>query len=121
MRSNAASGPEIDISGLIQFGDSYFSNGRRTEGHDQVTYTFGERIPQPAEAIAVADGVWWIRMPLPFALDHINLWVLRDGEGFTLVDTGGISRISSRMTSMTSGFSAAPMQGPAMHLPLNGS
>jgi glyoxylase-like metal-dependent hydrolase (beta-lactamase superfamily II) len=27
-------------------------------------------------------------MPLPFALDHINLWVLRDGDGFTLVDTG---------------------------------
>ncbi|MDQ3028317.1 MAG: MBL fold metallo-hydrolase [Pseudomonadota bacterium] len=27
-------------------------------------------------------------MPLPFALDHINLWVLEDGDGFTLVDTG---------------------------------
>jgi glyoxylase-like metal-dependent hydrolase (beta-lactamase superfamily II) len=37
---------------------------------------------------AVAPGVYWVRMPLPFALDHINLWVLRDGEGFTLVDTG---------------------------------
>jgi glyoxylase-like metal-dependent hydrolase (beta-lactamase superfamily II) len=36
----------------------------------------------------VAEGVWWIRMPLPFALDHINLWVLADGDGFTLVDTG---------------------------------
>ena len=27
-------------------------------------------------------------MPLPFALDHINLWILKDGDGFTLVDTG---------------------------------
>jgi glyoxylase-like metal-dependent hydrolase (beta-lactamase superfamily II) len=27
-------------------------------------------------------------MPLPFALDHINLWILEDGDGFTLVDTG---------------------------------
>ena len=27
-------------------------------------------------------------MPLPFALDHINLWILADGDGFTLVDTG---------------------------------
>ena len=36
----------------------------------------------------MADGIWWIRMPLPFALDHINLWILRDGDGFTLVDTG---------------------------------
>ena len=42
----------------------------------------------PGEAIAVAPGVRWIRMPLPFALDHINLWVLEDGDGWTLVDTG---------------------------------
>ena len=36
----------------------------------------------------VAPGVFWLRMPLPFALDHINLWVLRDGAGWTLIDTG---------------------------------
>lgn len=36
----------------------------------------------------VQPGVWWIRMPLPFALNHINLWLLEDGAGYTLVDTG---------------------------------
>lgn len=56
--------------------------------HDQVTHPFEERVPQPAEAIEAAPGVWWIRMPLPFALDHINLWLLDDGDGWTLVDTG---------------------------------
>jgi len=60
--------------------------------HDQVageiTHPHGERVPQPGEAIPVAPGIWWIRMPLPFALDHINLWILEDGDGFTLVDTG---------------------------------
>src|SRR5205823_3516968 len=30
----------------------------------------------------------WLSMPLPFALDHINLWLLRDGDGWTIVDTG---------------------------------
>ena len=55
---------------------------------DQVVHPFGDRIPLPGEAIAVADGVRWIRMPLPFALDHINLWILDDGDGVTLVDTG---------------------------------
>jgi glyoxylase-like metal-dependent hydrolase (beta-lactamase superfamily II) len=55
---------------------------------DEVTHPFGDRIPQPGEAISVAEGIWWIRMPLPFALDHINLWILADGDGFTLVDTG---------------------------------
>ena len=56
--------------------------------HQVVTHPFEDRVPQPGEAIAVAEGVWWIRMPLPFALDHINLWILEDGDGFTLVDTG---------------------------------
>ncbi len=56
--------------------------------HDQVAYPYEERVPQPGEAMPVAQGVWWIRMPLPFALDHINLWVLEDGDGWTLVDTG---------------------------------
>jgi glyoxylase-like metal-dependent hydrolase (beta-lactamase superfamily II) len=56
--------------------------------HPPVTHPHAERIPAPGEAIPVADGVWWIRMPLPFALDHINLWLLEDGDGWTLVDTG---------------------------------
>ena len=56
--------------------------------HDEVTHPFEARVPLPAEAIEVAPGVHWIRMPLPFALDHINLWLLEDGDGWTLVDTG---------------------------------
>jgi glyoxylase-like metal-dependent hydrolase (beta-lactamase superfamily II) len=45
--------------------------------------------PPPAgETREVAPGVHWLRMPLPFALDHINLWALEDGEGLALVDTG---------------------------------
>ena len=44
--------------------------------------------PAPGTVHEVADGVFWIRMPLPFALDHINLWLLADGEGWTLVDCG---------------------------------
>jgi glyoxylase-like metal-dependent hydrolase (beta-lactamase superfamily II) len=36
----------------------------------------------------VAPGVAWLRMPLPFQLDHINLWLLADGDGWAIVDTG---------------------------------
>ena len=32
--------------------------------------------PGPAETLEVTTGVRWLRMPLPFALDHINLWLL---------------------------------------------
>ena len=44
--------------------------------------------PAPGTARQVAPGVHWLRMALPFALDHINLWLLEDEGGWTLVDTG---------------------------------
>ncbi|MEO8486037.1 MAG: MBL fold metallo-hydrolase [Betaproteobacteria bacterium] len=45
--------------------------------------------PAPGAAIEVARGVAWIRMPLPFALDHINLWLVREDDGrWTAIDTG---------------------------------
>jgi glyoxylase-like metal-dependent hydrolase (beta-lactamase superfamily II) len=52
--------------------------------------------PPPGETIEVAPGVHWLSMPLPFRLDHINLWLLQDAEGgsgeneagWTVVDTG---------------------------------
>lgn len=53
-----------------------------------LTFPFDVRVPVPGEMITVAPGVQWLRMPLPFALDHINLWALNDGDGWTLVDTG---------------------------------
>ena len=47
-----------------------------------------EAVPDPGQAIQVANGIYWIRMPLPFTLNHINLWLLEDGDGWTIVDTG---------------------------------
>ena len=44
----------------------------------QLQYPFADTQPGPGRALEVAEGVKWIRMPLPFALDHINLWLLRD-------------------------------------------
>ena len=50
-------------------------------------YVF-EGEPAIGETMEVHPGIHWLRMPLPFALDHINLWLLEDGEGWTIVDTG---------------------------------
>jgi glyoxylase-like metal-dependent hydrolase (beta-lactamase superfamily II) len=50
-------------------------------------YPFAD-VPALHEVIEVASGVYWLRMPLPFGIDHINLWLLEDGEGWTIVDTG---------------------------------
>lgn len=44
--------------------------------------------PQGGTLRQVAEGVHWLRMPLPFSLTHINLWLVEDGEGFAIIDTG---------------------------------
>ena len=44
--------------------------------------------PAAGEALELAPGTWWIRLPLPMRLDHVNVWALADAAGLTLVDTG---------------------------------
>jgi glyoxylase-like metal-dependent hydrolase (beta-lactamase superfamily II) len=51
-------------------------------------YPFRERRPAPGTVTEVADGVFWIRMPMFGRLDHINVWLLRDHDGWAIVDTG---------------------------------
>ncbi len=56
----------------------------------QLHYPFAEMLPNEGEFIEIVPGVKWIRMALPFALNHINLWLIRDvqgsREGWTAVD-----------------------------------
>ncbi|WP_353256723.1 MBL fold metallo-hydrolase [Hyphomonas sp.] len=51
-------------------------------------YPLGEATPGLAETITVAPGIEWVRMPLPFSLKFINLWLIDDGDSWTIVDTG---------------------------------
>jgi glyoxylase-like metal-dependent hydrolase (beta-lactamase superfamily II) len=44
--------------------------------------------PKPIEMIEVAKGIFWLRLALPFRLDHVNIYLIEDGDGFALVDTG---------------------------------
>ncbi len=64
------------------------ANSREAELH----YPLGDALPGPGASLEVVPGVRWVRMQLPFALDHINLWLLRDRldalEGWTVVDCG---------------------------------
>lgn len=55
----------------------------------QIHYPLGDALPAEGATLEVAPGVRWVRMGLPFALDHINLWLLRDQQpdaGGALVD-----------------------------------
>ena len=52
-----------------------------------LTFPFAEP-PPPEELIEVAPGVLWFRLTLPFALNHVNLYLVEDGAGWALIDTG---------------------------------
>lgn len=67
------------------------------ELEQRLHHPLGDTMPAPGDTLEVAPGVRWIRMALPFALDHINLWLLRDEmdspdgtgakiQGWTVVD-----------------------------------
>ena len=58
-----------------------------TEQPPRLIYPFDER-PDSGEVLDPIRGIRWLRLPLPFQLNHINVWLLRDGEGWALVDTG---------------------------------
>jgi glyoxylase-like metal-dependent hydrolase (beta-lactamase superfamily II) len=60
----------------------------------QLEYPFGAALPAIGTVRHIVPGVGWLRMPLPFALDHINLWLLNDAfddarkAGWSVVDCG---------------------------------
>lgn len=68
--------------------------------------------PAPGTLCEVAPGIHWLRMPLPFALDHINLWLLRDADGWTLVDCGyALDPVKAHWEAIL-----APLDGPVTRI-----
>lgn len=50
-------------------------------------FPFSE-IPATGEVVSVAPGILWTRIPLPFRLDHVNVYLIEDEDGWAVVDTG---------------------------------
>jgi len=74
---------------------------------EPLRYPF-ETPPAEGEAIEVADGVLWMRLPLPMALNHVNVYALDDGDGWTIVDTGFASK---RGRDIWENLLAGPLKG----------
>ena len=53
----------------------------------QLRFPCGD-VPEPGTIKNVAPGIYWLRMPLPFQLNHINLWLVEEKDSWTIVDTG---------------------------------
>ena len=64
--------------------------------------------PGPGEAIEVAKGILWMRLPLPMKLDHVNVYALDDGDSWTIIDTGFAS---GKSRAMWQDLMAGPMAG----------
>ncbi|QIL71846.1 MBL fold metallo-hydrolase [Diaphorobacter sp. HDW4B] len=54
----------------------------------QTNLSYPMEAPAAGHWREVCKGVYWLRQPMPMALNHINVWLLEDGDGFALVDTG---------------------------------
>lgn len=67
-----------------------------------------ETPPPHGEAVAVAPGVLWMRLPLPMRLDHVNAFALEDDDGWTIVDTGFDN---DETRAIWAGLMAGPMGG----------
>ncbi|GHE00166.1 metallo-beta-lactamase [Defluviimonas sp. 20V17] len=67
--------------------------------------------PADGGAIEVAEGVLWLRLPLPMRLDHVNVYALDEGDGWTLVDTGFDTRHARKIW-------ARLLQGPLAGRPV---
>ncbi|UWQ22729.1 MBL fold metallo-hydrolase [Jannaschia sp. W003] len=67
-----------------------------------------ESPPAEGEATEVAEGMLWARLPLPMALDHVNVYFLRETDGWTMVDTGFASR---RTRAILDRLRAGPLGG----------
>ena len=78
---------------------------------DPITYPWSDA-PERGTAREVAPGILWIRMPLPMALDHVNIYALDDGDGWTLIDTG-IASAKSR--EIWEAILAGPLGGKPVH------
>ena len=67
--------------------------------------------PDHGTAIEVAEGILWLRFPLPMTLDHVNVYALEDSDGWTIVDTGLDTRTARRIW-------AAVLDGPLSGKPV---
>ncbi|MEM9669349.1 MAG: MBL fold metallo-hydrolase [Pseudomonadota bacterium] len=60
----------------------------KTEGRSRPVYPFGSDVPEPGTTLEVSPGIHWAAMEVPFALKWVNVWLIDDGDGWTVVDTG---------------------------------
>jgi len=72
------------VPGTVEVKDHAVSWSR---GDENLIYQF-EKVPEDIDIIEISSGILWARIPLPWSLDHINVYLLDEGDGWTVIDTG---------------------------------
>jgi glyoxylase-like metal-dependent hydrolase (beta-lactamase superfamily II) len=54
---------------------------------DELRYPIDSH-PGPDQVVEIAPGILWLRLDLPFRLNHVNIYLIADGDGWAMVDTG---------------------------------
>ncbi|MFQ5439059.1 MAG: MBL fold metallo-hydrolase, partial [Paracoccaceae bacterium] len=60
---------------------------------EPIRYPFPDAPPE-GDAVEIADGILWLRLPLPMKLDHVNVYALRENDGWSVIDSGFDSKRS---------------------------
>src|SRR5690606_14986053 len=79
--------PEFRLETDLADGVAASEVNRLARGARGLIYPFAQP-PGSGEAVQITDDVLWMRLAMPIALDHINVYAVRDGEGWVVVDTG---------------------------------
>ena len=119
MRSDAACAPRRSHLGRKSEPETPLRLSRLSTGlHNDENYVKRAAIefpfalaPKPLEWIEAAPGILWLRLPLPFRLDHVNVYLIEDGDGFALIDTGIDNTVSREIWQ-------ALFEGPLRDRPL---
>jgi glyoxylase-like metal-dependent hydrolase (beta-lactamase superfamily II) len=78
---------------------------------DGIRHPFPDPPPEGG-AVTVAPGILWLRLPLPMALDHVNIYALDDRDGWTIIDAGLSSK---RSKAIWERLLAGPLLGKPIH------
>jgi glyoxylase-like metal-dependent hydrolase (beta-lactamase superfamily II) len=72
-------------------------------GASGVAFPF-DSVPGPGEALEVAEGVLWMRIPLPMRPDHVNIYAIEDENGWAIIDTGlSVRRVRAAWDALLNG------------------
>jgi len=98
--------PPLPSDNVTAEGEAYLSAPRRLQ------FVAAEP-PQMGQAVTIAPGVRWCRIPLPIDLNHINVWLIDHDDGCIAVDTGIAAPIGEEawIALEAEVFRATPLRG----------